>query len=226
MKTANARLPYASTLQLDSEWITDSPAVRGEKQWERYTNNNAGHLDWTSKTNNHEVRTPYIHGASLVQTEEEPKKAAAPVNISSAPLIAKGAVNSNTNGAARGEKQWQGWAQAHVDVLDYTTNKANTKLPYASTLTQFVTDDTPSVRGEKQWSVYTGDHKSHLDWDVNANIHEIRTPYRSAQVQLEADVKEDPQPYQYLGKGLSTTPILVAKGMMTTKTGANARGEK
>ena len=41
-------------------------------------------------------------------------------------------------------------------------------------------------------------------------------------VQTEAKT----EPYQYLGKGLSTTPILVAKGMMTTKTGDKARGEK
>ena len=52
-----------------------------------------------------------------------------------------------------------------------------------------------------------------------------RLPYAS-NLQLEAEEEAATEPYQYLGKGLSTTPILVAKGMMTTKTGTNARGEK
>jgi len=118
MGTANTRIPYKSTVQLANQWISDTPATRGEKQWERYTNNNAGHLDWTGKTNNYEVRTPYIHGAGLVQISEEPEKKAAPAY------------------PVRGEKEWQTWAQAHVDALDQTTGKANTRLPYVSTLSQ------------------------------------------------------------------------------------------
>jgi len=89
---ANTRIPYASTLQTDSEWVTDAPAVRGEKQWERYTNNNAGHLDWTAKTNSHEVRNPYLHAASLAQEEPAKKEAAAVSRPAGMPV--------------RGEKQW------------------------------------------------------------------------------------------------------------------------
>ena len=184
MGKANTRIPYASTVQLENQWITDPPAVRGEKQWERYTNNNAGHLDWTAKTNDHDVRIPYIHGAALAQGDD--KKTAATWTV-------------------KGEKQWQDWAQAHNDALDHQTGKANTRLPYASTLSQNQhvqvegddTLDTPAVRGEKQWEYYASHHddaKRHWANRTLQNPHETRTPYISAQVQLEEQGMEGPKP--------------------------------
>ena len=79
---------------LDQEWVTDAPATRGEKQWERYTNNNADHIDWSPKTNEHEARGPYIGGAGLVQVSEDPK------------ADDKKASVSRPAGPVRGEKQW------------------------------------------------------------------------------------------------------------------------
>lgn len=55
----------------------------------------------------------------------------------------------------RGEKQWQAWAGDHVEAQDYQTKKANTRLPYHSTLSEKTLVETEEqnqkVRGEKQW---------------------------------------------------------------------------
>jgi hypothetical protein len=132
-------------------WISDTPAVRGEKQWERYTNNNAGHLDWSAKTNDAEVRTPYISGASLVQTEGD-LLVAAP-------------------GKVRGEKQWQAWAQDFVNWEDGQTGKAQTRIPYASTL------QLEDVKGEKQWQGWAQSTIDALDYETNKS--NTRIPYAS-----------------------------------------------
>lgn len=70
-ESANTRIPYRSFVQTDSknenEWIYDTPAIRGEKQWERYNNSNSPHLDWSARTNSHEPRQPYLGGAGLAQ---------------------------------------------------------------------------------------------------------------------------------------------------------------
>lgn len=61
------------------------------------------------------TRIPYY---SNVQIDEEKKdaKAAAPKY------------------KVRGEKQWQKWAQDLIDHQDFLTKKANTRIPYKSTL--------------------------------------------------------------------------------------------
>jgi len=41
----------------------------------------------------------------------------------------------------RGEKEWQLWAQEHVDWEDNQTSKANSRIPYASTLQLSDNDD-------------------------------------------------------------------------------------
>jgi len=53
-------------------------------------------------------------------------------------------------GVVRGEKQWQDWAQGLVDWEDNQTNRANTRIPYYSTL-QLGEMTSGPVRGEKQW---------------------------------------------------------------------------
>jgi hypothetical protein len=40
------------------------------------------------------------------------------------------------SGVVQGEKEWQGWAQNHVDWLDQRTEIASTRSPYVSTLVQ------------------------------------------------------------------------------------------
>jgi hypothetical protein len=44
-------------------------------------------------------------------------------------------------GSVRGEKEWQGWAQDHVDWLDERTGVTQDRLPYFSTLSQKMSDE-------------------------------------------------------------------------------------
>ena len=80
---------------------------------------------------------------SYVQTDEEPKKdAKADAAPKPGPYTLKG------------EKQWQKWAADFTTHQDWLTMKANTRIPYASTL-QLDQENTEApktaVRGEKQW---------------------------------------------------------------------------
>ena len=53
----------------------------------------------------------------------------------------------------KGEKQWQDWAQFHVDFEDHQTDMANSRIPYQSALVG-LNDPAAAganVRGEKQW---------------------------------------------------------------------------
>lgn len=66
-------------------------------------------------------------------------------------------------GNVRGEKEWQGWAQDHVDWLDGRSETAQARPPYNSTLVQtegfdLAGPDGPGmpnlsgvVQGEKDW---------------------------------------------------------------------------
>lgn len=152
---ANRRIPYQSFLQTDSEWVSDPPAVRGEKQWERYNNSNSPHLDWSARTNQHEPRQPYYGGAGLVQkrwTSDTP--------------------------AQRGEKQWAYYNNANSDNFDYemdwSTNVWN-RRPYKGAAGLAQEDPAPAtaaptlsrpdvpVRGEKEWQQWAADHVEALD---------------------------------------------------------------
>jgi hypothetical protein len=53
-------------------------------------------------------------------------------------------------GVVRGEKEWQTWAQDLEDWGNTQTTRANTRLPYASTL-QLSEQIGGIVRGEKEW---------------------------------------------------------------------------
>jgi hypothetical protein len=104
---ANKRIPYKSAVQLEAEteWISDTPAVRGEKQWQRYNNNKPKHLDWTAKTNGYEVRAPYTGAASLAEY-------------------------SGDTPAVRGEKQWAVYNNDKTDKhIDWSTN-VESRRPY------------------------------------------------------------------------------------------------
>jgi hypothetical protein len=79
--------------------------------------------------------------------------------------------------AVRGEKNFQGWAQDHVDWEDSQADKANGRIPYASTIQLGWENDTPSVRGQKQWDNY--EHKN----VANPNTG-TRAPYHSSNTQL------------------------------------------
>lgn len=142
--------------QTSNRWITDTPAVRGEKQWARYTNNNADHLDWSPRTNMHAPRAPYYGGALNQFSGDTP--------------------------ADRGEKQWAVYNNAHADNhLNWDTNPES-RRPYngaALTQSRWVTD-VPAVRGEKQWERYTNNNAGHLDWTARSNGNEVRTPYYGA----------------------------------------------
>jgi hypothetical protein len=65
----------------------------------------------------------------------------------------------------RGEKEWQTWAQENVDGLDYQTGKANTRLPYASTV-QLDSNlvQIGDVRGEKEWQTWAQENVDGLDY--------------------------------------------------------------
>jgi hypothetical protein len=63
-------------------------------------------------------------------------------------------------GNVRGEKEWQGWAQDHVDWLENQEGVANARPPYNSTLLQFdlagaegpaMPELSGVVQGEKEW---------------------------------------------------------------------------
>jgi hypothetical protein len=239
---SNVRIPYRSYVQTDAEneWVSDTPATRGEKQWERYNNSNSPHLDWSAKTNQYDVRAPYIGGAGLAQQQwsgdspaDRGEKQWAVYNNSEAYKNVNWDTNVSSrrpyNGAAglvqaegedkpshtvRGEKQWQQWAQDHVDAQDYQTAKANTRLPYKSTLAQAGWEtDPPAVRGEKQWERYTDNNAKHLDWTAKSNADEVRTPYIGSQfVQTDADDKTPAYKVrgekQWLGWAQSTTDAL------------------
>ena len=83
-------------------------------------------------------------------------------------------------GGVRGEKEWQDWAQDHVDWLDNQTKQANTRLPYASTL-QLGSLETAGeqgvVRGEKEWQTWAQDLE---DWgNTQTTRANTRLPYAS-----------------------------------------------
>jgi hypothetical protein len=108
---------------VQQDWAT--PAQRGEDQWAVYRDRNmtvpdrTGASTWNGDWNN---RRPYIGAAGLVQLQGDEKKAAA-----AAPL-------ARPDVPVRGEKQWQDWAQAHVDALDHQTNTSQNRPPYKSTV--------------------------------------------------------------------------------------------
>ena len=95
----------------------------------------------------------------------------------------------------RGEKEYQDWAQEHVDWLDNQTTKANTRLPYHSTLTQqqfallqfqdLQNIQLEDVRGEKEWQTWAQENVDGLDYQTGkANT---RLPYAS-EVQLDSNL--------------------------------------
>lgn len=75
--------------------------------------------------------------------------------------VAGGPGMPELSGTVRGEKEWQGWAQDHVDWGSKQENIANERPPYNSTLLMFdVANGTGSpavpvlsgsVKGEKEW---------------------------------------------------------------------------
>lgn len=113
----------------------------------------------------------------------------------------------------RGEKEWQQWAQEHVDWLDNQVDRANTRLPYASTFVQTgepvaagsgypntLADDqgaklvgkpglpsqsTITAAPEKEWQQWAQDF---VDWeDGQTDAANARLPYASTLVQLQND---------------------------------------
>ena len=100
-----------------------------------------------------------------------------------------------------GEKQWQGWAQDHVDFGDKMTDAANARIPYSSTLLGMeainlsgktgspALPDLPAgnkesaaPRGEKQWQSWAQDLN---DWeDKQTDAANARIPYASTLLQF------------------------------------------
>lgn len=137
---ANTRIPYKSTvqlLQLDAEpAASPSWTVRGEKEWQAWAQDHNDWLDNQTKMAN--TRPPYNSTLQLsADVHDDHDTLALPKTVAVTPPPARDAV------PLRGEKQWQEWAQGHVDALDNQTAKANTRLPYHSTLVQldFENDD-------------------------------------------------------------------------------------
>ena len=118
---ANTRLPYASTLQLESTVGGDRKGpVRGEKQWNAWAQDLE---DFGNKqTTVANTRLPY---ASTVQ------------------------LDSDLDHVVRGEKQWNAWAQDLEDFGEKQTSKANTRLPYASNVQLNMEDGDVTLVGEK-----------------------------------------------------------------------------
>lgn len=113
---ANTRLPYASTLQLDEQGSI-ARKVRGEKQWQAWAQDLE---DFSIKqTNVANTRLPYK--STLTQLNEE------------GPAVGADKTGKPSD-KVRGEKQWQPNADTMQAYGDHSTTKANTRLPYASTL--------------------------------------------------------------------------------------------
>jgi len=120
-----------SYVQTEEDPATTAPTwtVRGEKTWQQWAGDNAEYEDGQAATAN--ARPPYN---STIQLEDDVDTLAA-----------------DLPGTARGEKQWQNWAQGHIDALDNQTDKANSRIPYASTLQLSAEDPAWPLRGEKEW---------------------------------------------------------------------------
>jgi hypothetical protein len=67
------------------------------------------------------------------------------------------------SGAVRGEKEWQGWAQDHVDWGSKQANVASERPPYNSTLVQTGNYDLAGVDGPGMPSL-SGVVQGEKDW--------------------------------------------------------------
>ena len=145
MEVANARIPYFSTVQLDSEvdatpnlyglggakgpaMPSPQPFVRGEKQWM----DNAQNInDWQDKQMTvANTRIPYW--STLLQTDAESDAAPNLYGLAGA----GGPAYPSPQPFVRGEKQWMDNAQNINNWQDQQMTVANTRIPYWSTLVQ------------------------------------------------------------------------------------------
>ena len=157
MEIANARIPYFSTVQLESSAapnkfglsmtlkgvpIAGSPAqpspqpfVRGEKQWM----DNAQNInDWGDKQMTvANTRIPYW--STFVQTESDVDAAPNKFGISAdkkGKPIPGAPANPSPQPFVRGEKQWMDNAQNIGNWGENQMEIANARIPYFSTLVQ------------------------------------------------------------------------------------------
>ena len=113
---------------------------------------------------------------------------------------AGGPANPSPQPFVRGEKQWMDNAQNIEDWGIHQMEVANTRIPYASTLTQLDSEGPfgnagtngmgptypspqPFVRGEKQWM----DNAQNIeDWGIHQmEVANTRIPYASTLIQLK-----------------------------------------
>jgi len=218
MEVANARIPYASTLQTGTQGVSlyglggakgpaqpsPQPFVRGEKQWM----DNAQNIgDWGDKQMTvANERIPYW---STVQLDSQLDTSGVSLYGLSGPM---GPAHPSPQPFVRGEKQWMDNAQNIGDWGDAQMTVANTRIPYWSTL-QLDSDvqtegpslyglsgpmgpahpsPQPFVRGEKQWM----DNAQNIgDWgDAQMTVANTRIPYWSTLVQT--DSKDFDQDYE------------------------------
>jgi len=142
MEVANARIPYASTLQTGTQGVSlyglggakgpaqpsPQPFVRGEKQWM----DNAQNIgDWGDKQMTvANERIPYW---STVQLDSQLDTSGVSLYGLSGPM---GPAHPSPQPFVRGEKQWMDNAQNIGDWGDAQMTVANTRIPYWSTLVQ------------------------------------------------------------------------------------------
>jgi hypothetical protein len=140
MEVANARIPYASTLQTGTQGVSlyglggakgpaqpsPQPFVRGEKQWM----DNAQNIgDWGDKQMTvANERIPYW---STVQLDSQLDTSGVSLYGLSGPM---GPAHPSPQPFVRGEKQWMDNAQNIGDWGDAQMTVANTRIPYWSTL--------------------------------------------------------------------------------------------
>ena len=149
MTVANTRIPYQSTAQAegpapyglpvdkDGNRIGGAPAypspqpfVRGEKQWMDNAQNIGDWGDTQATVAN--TRIPYA--STLAQVETLPQ-GQAPYGIATEGGHLGGPAYPSPQPFVRGEKQWMDNAQNIGDWGDQQATVANTRIPYASTLT-------------------------------------------------------------------------------------------
>jgi predicted transport protein len=142
MEVANARIPYASTVQLESEGPalyglggpmgpaqpSPQPFVRGEKQWMDNAQNIGDWGDQQMTVAN--TRIPY---ASTLQLEADVKTEGVSLYGLAGGM---GPAQPSPQPFVRGEKQWMDNAQNIGDWGDQQMTVANTRIPYWSTLVQ------------------------------------------------------------------------------------------
>merc|ERR1712238_113032 len=213
MEIANARIPYASTLQTGTQGIalfglggakgpaqpSPQPFVRGEKQWMGNAQNIG---DWGDKQMTiANARIPYWSTLQLdsdVQIEGAPPGPTPNLYGLSGPM---GPAHLSPQPFVRGEKQWMDNAQNIGDWGDNQMMIANTRIPYWSTLVQTDSKD------------FDQDYEKEVDMNIlyEKDVHETnpeKVSYENIPISEHlVQVRQDDDPSKMEGMLMEDTNI-------------------